>query len=81
MQTRCYSICRRCAAIYPQGRRCPDCDGDLEAARSVAAATAHAVEAAKLSRRQTMGGGTLVVTGVVAVSLAAGLGMLALALV
>ena len=46
MQTRAYSICRRCAAVYPDGRRCPVCDGDHDAARAVAAATAHAIEAA-----------------------------------
>jgi hypothetical protein len=46
VQTRAYSICRRCAAVFPDGRRCPICDGDRDAARAVAAATAHAIEAA-----------------------------------
>lgn len=50
MQTRAYSICRRCAAVFPDGRRCPVCDGDLEAARAVAVATAHAIEAAPARR-------------------------------
>lgn len=78
--TRCYSICRKCAAVYPQGRRCPSCDGDVEAARAVAAQTAVAVEAARLSRTHPYGHGALLVTGVLALSLIAGLGMLALAL-
>ncbi len=81
MQTRCYSICRRCAAVYPDGRRCPTCEGDAEAARQVAEATAHAVEVTLPKPRRTSLMQTLFVTSVVAVSLAAGFGMLALALV
>jgi hypothetical protein len=81
MQTRCYSICRRCAAVYPEGRRCPACDGDVEAAAVVAAATAHAVEAMRQNPVRPMRKGAMLVTGVVAVSLLACLGMIALALV
>ena len=81
MQTRCYSICRRCAAVYPEGRRCPACEGDVEAARQVAEATAHAVEVAPPKPSRASLQQTLFVTSVVAVSLAAGFGMLALALV
>ena len=81
MQTRCYSICRRCAAVFPEGRRCPGCENDTEAARVVAAATAHAVEAGRDRRTNPYRSGALFVTGVVALSLIAGLGMLALTLV
>jgi hypothetical protein len=81
MQTRAYSICRRCASVYPEGRRCPSCDGDAQAAREVAAATTFAVEAAQQRRTHPHRTGALLVTGVVAVSLIAGLGMLALAFV
>lgn len=79
--TRCYSICRRCSAVYPEGRRCPGCDGDVEAARAVAEATAVAVEAARMPKTRPFRGGALVVTSVVALSLFAGLGMLVLAFV
>jgi hypothetical protein len=44
VKTRAYSICRRCASVYPEGRKCPACDGDDVAARAIAAATAHAIE-------------------------------------
>lgn len=81
MRTRAYSICRKCAAVYPEGRRCPTCEGDAEAAREVADATAHAVEYTPPQRRRPTLHATLVVSSVVAVSLIAGLGMLALALV
>lgn len=81
MQTRAYSICRKCAAVYPEGRRCPACDGDTVAAQEVAAATTCAVEAAHLARTHPHRTGALLITGVVAVSLVAGLGMLALAFV
>lgn len=81
MQTRCYSICRRCAAVFPEGRRCPACDGDHEAARAVAAATAVAVEATRPGRTRPYRSGALFVTGVLAVSLIAGLGMLVFAFV
>ena len=81
MQTRCYSICRRCAAVFPEGRRCPVCENDTEAARVVAAATAFAVEASRDQRTNPYRSGALFVTGVVALSLIAGLGLLALALV
>jgi hypothetical protein len=81
MRTRAYSICRRCAAVYPEGRRCPTCEGDVEAAHAVAAATAHAVEAARAAPVRPMRSGALLVVGVVAFSLLAGLGMLALAFV
>lgn len=81
MRTRCYSICRRCAAVYPEGRRCPTCEGDAEAAKAVAEATAHAVEVAPQPPHRPSLRGALVVSSVVAVSLVAGLGMLALALV
>jgi len=81
MQTRCYSICRRCAAVFPEGRRCPTCDNDHEAARVVADATAHAVEAARGDRTHPYRSGALFVTGVLAISLIAGLGMLVLTLV
>ena len=39
-----YSICRRCAAVFPAERRCPGCDGDQGSAEAVAAAIAHASE-------------------------------------
>lgn len=81
MTTRSYSICRRCAAVYPHGRKCPACDADHEAARAVAAATAHAVEAARPGRTRPYRSGAWFVTGVLAVSLVAGLGMIALAFV
>lgn len=81
MRTRCYSICRRCAAVYPEGRRCPTCDGDTVAAQAVADATSVAVEAARQAVIKPRRAGALLVTGVVAVSLVAGLGMLLLAFV
>jgi len=81
MQTRCYSICRRCAAVFPEGRRCPSCDQDAESARVVAAASAHAVEALRAGRTNPYRSGALVVTGVVALSLLAGVAMLAIALI
>jgi hypothetical protein len=81
MQTRCYSICRRCASVYPEGRRCPACEGDAEAARVVAEATAHAVEATRHQPIRPMRHGAMLVTGIVAVSLIAGLGVIALAFV
>jgi len=81
MRTRCYSICRTCASVYPDGRRCPSCEGDEEAAKLVAEASAHAVEAAPDPRRRPSVRGALVVTSVVAVSLVACFGMIALALV
>jgi hypothetical protein len=81
MRTRVYSICRRCAAVYPEGRRCPACEGDEQAARQVAEATVHAVEAARAAPVRPRRAGALLVTGVVAVSLIAGLGMLLLAFV
>jgi hypothetical protein len=81
MQTRAYSICRRCAAVFPEGRRCPACEGDTVAAQEVAAATTYAVEAAQQARTHPHRTGALLITGVVAVSLVAGLGMLALAFV
>jgi hypothetical protein len=80
MQTRAYSICRRCAAVYPEGRRCPACDGDVEAGRAVHAATMHALEATQMARRRMLSGGALVVTSIVTATLLASLGMLALAL-
>lgn len=67
--------------MYPEGRRCPSCEGDVEAARQVAEATAHAVEAVQPQRRRASFEQRLVVGGVVAVSLAAGFSMIALALV
>lgn len=67
--------------MYPEGRRCPSCEGDVEAAREVAEATAHAVEAAPPLRRGPSLRGALVVSSVVAVSLVAGLGMIAMSLV
>lgn len=81
MTLRSYSICRRCAAVYPDGRRCPTCDGDHEAARAVEAATAHAVEVGRPRRTRPYRTGALFVTGVLAISLLAGLGMIALAFV
>jgi len=81
MQTRVYSICRRCASPYPEGRRCPACEQDAEAAQQVLAATMHAVEAARMARTRPAHSGVIFVTGIVAVSLIAGLGMLALAFV
>lgn len=80
MQTRVYSICRRCAAVFPEGRRCPACENDAQAAHEVAQATTFAVEAARMARTRPRTG-ALFVTGVVFVSLVAGLGMLALAFV
>jgi len=41
-----YSICRRCASVYPERRRCPACDGDAAAALAIANASAHAIEQA-----------------------------------
>lgn len=81
MTTRSYSICRRCAAVYPHGRSCPACDGDHEAARVVAEASSHAVEAARLGRTRPYRSGVWFVTGVLALSLLAGLGMIAFAFV
>jgi RNA polymerase subunit RPABC4/transcription elongation factor Spt4 len=81
MQTRVYSICRRCMAVFPEGRHCPACDGDAVAAQEIAAATTCAVEAARMARTHPHRSGALFVTGVLAVSLIAGLGMLALAFV
>lgn len=48
--TRAYSICRTCIAVYPAERRCPNCAGDTESARIVAAATAIALEQAAASK-------------------------------
>ncbi|MBK9036265.1 MAG: hypothetical protein IPL61_34310 [Myxococcales bacterium] len=45
-----YSICRRCAAVFPATRRCPTCDGDREAAAAIAAATAYAIEPTLMGR-------------------------------
>jgi hypothetical protein len=81
MTTRAYSICRRCASVYPEGRRCPACENDHEAGREVAAASTHAVEVAARVRTRPMRGTALMVTGVVALSLVAGFGVLALALI
>ena len=48
-----YAICRHCAAVFPAGRRCPRCDGDVVAAQAIAAATACAMEpAARLAARR-----------------------------
>ena len=80
MRTRAYSICRTCASVYPDGMRCPSCHGDVAAARVVEDAIAVAVEA-RVAPVKPMRGGALVVVGVVAVSLIAGLGMLVLAFV
>ena len=44
MRTRVYSICRRCARVFPAERKCPACDGDVVAAREIAEARAHAIE-------------------------------------
>ena len=38
-----YSICRRCAAVFPAERRCPGCDGDQGSAEAVAAAIVEAL--------------------------------------
>jgi hypothetical protein len=81
MQTRAYAICRRCAAVFPEGRRCPGCDGDAEAARQIAAATAHAVEAARPVRTRTHPRSAIFVTGILAISLITGLGMLVMTFV
>jgi len=82
MQTRCYSICRRCAAVYPEGHRCPACEGDTAAAAAVAAATTHAVELARDRRvRPTLQRSAAFVAGIVTVSVIAGVGMLVLAFV
>jgi len=67
--------------VYPEGRRCPTCAGDQEAARVVAEATMVAVEAARMLKTRPYRGGALVVTSVVALSLFTGLGMLVLAFV
>ncbi len=80
MTTRAYSICRRCTSVYPAERRCPACENDHEARREVAAATAHAVEVGRAVMVRPLRGAALVVTGVVAVSLVAGFGLLAMAL-
>jgi hypothetical protein len=80
METRAYSICRRCTSVYPQGRRCPACEGDTAAALAVAAASAHAVEMRDV-KIKPMRRSAAVVAGVVALSLIAGIGMLALALI
>ncbi|MCA9677848.1 MAG: hypothetical protein H6709_19110 [Kofleriaceae bacterium] len=81
MTTRAYSICRQCAAVYPEARRCPVCHGDAEAAREVASAITSAVEASRVVARSPLRGTALVVTGVVFLSLLCGLGMLALTLI
>lgn len=82
MTTRAYSICRRCASVYPEGRRCPACENDHEAGREVAAASAHAVEVGRGGGRpRGRPGPALLVAGVVALSLFTGLGMIALALI
>lgn len=71
-----YSICRRCAAVFPAERRCPTCDGDTHAAEVIAAATATAVEPlrtrlARPPRRRLMAP----VVAVSAVMLALGVGL------
>lgn len=75
--TRVYSVCRRCARPYPEGRRCPSCDGDREAARAIAVAIADSVEASPrvpaVRRRRR---GTLLVTSVLAASFIAGLAVM-----
>jgi RNA polymerase subunit RPABC4/transcription elongation factor Spt4 len=81
MQTRSYSICRRCSAVYPSERRCPTCDGDQASRALVEAAIAHAVETSHAPRSPALRRGAAVVAGVIALSLVAGLGMLALAFV
>ncbi|MFH0902701.1 MAG: hypothetical protein V2A73_18880, partial [Pseudomonadota bacterium] len=35
---RAFGVCPRCAEIFPAAHSCPNCDGDEEAARQVAAA-------------------------------------------
>ncbi len=78
MITRAYSICRRCASVYPDGRRCPACDGDEVAARAIAAATAHAIEQAPPApvRRSSA---TFAVAGLLALILALGATVAAIA--
>jgi len=78
VQTRAYSICRRCAAVYPEGRRCPACDGDEIAARAIAAATAHAIEQAPAPMRRRSSA-ALAAAGLFALILALGATVAAIA--
>ena len=79
METRAYSICRRCAAVFPDGRRCPLCDGDRDAARAVAAATTHAIEAAPDRRPLRRGRSTVAFAAAILLGLVVALGIAAAA--
>lgn len=79
MITRAYSICRRCASVYPEGRRCPACDGDEIAARAIAAATAHAIEQAPPGRMTRRSSAALAAAGLFALILALGAAVAAIA--
>jgi hypothetical protein len=77
--TRAYSICRRCAAVFPDGRRCPACDGDEIAARAIAAATAHAIEQAPAGPLRRRSSAALAAAGLFALILALGAAVAAIA--
>ncbi len=72
-----YSICRRCAAVFPAERRCPGCDGDQGSAEAVAAAIAHASDPVRDQwappRRRRVLGPVLAVSAIM-LSLGVGLG-------
>ncbi len=79
MRTRAYSICRTCAAVYPEGRRCPRCDGDEVAARAIAQATAHAIEQAAPVPGARRRGVTIAAAAMLALLLALGAAAIAIA--
>ena len=79
MITRAYSICRRCASVYPHGRKCPACDGDEVAARAIAAATAHAIEQAPPAQPVRRSTAMFAAAGLFALILALGAAVAAIA--
>lgn len=79
MQTRAYSICRTCAAVYPAGRRCPRCDGDEVAAQAIAVAHAHAIEQAAPTPGARRHGATIAAVALFALVLALGATVAAIA--
>jgi hypothetical protein len=79
VQTRAYSICRTCAAVYPEGRRCPRCDGDEVAARAIAQASAHAIEQAAPTPGARRRGVTIAAAAMLALILALGAAAIAIA--
>jgi hypothetical protein len=79
VQTRAYSICRKCAAVFPDGRRCPRCDGDQVAARAIAEATAHAIEQAAPTPSPRRNQATIAAAAMLALILALGAAVAAIA--